>query len=816
MDDYEKLGAFYLGKLFDLENRQLRPDLLLYDSKDLTTHAVCVGMTGSGKTGLCLTLLEEAAIDGIPAIAIDPKGDLGNLLLTFPDLKATDFQPWIDPGEAARAQKSVEEYAQETADRWRSGLAEWGQTPERIARFRDAADAAIYTPGSTSGLPISVVQSFAAPAPIVMEDPDAFRERIVSTVSGLLTLLGIDPDPIRSREHILLSNLVEKAWKAGRTLDMAGLIREIQSPPLDKVGFLDVETFFPEKQRFELALRLNNLLATPAFAAWLEGEPLNIGRLLHTPEGKPRLSIMSIAHLSDPERMFFVTLLLSEIISWMRAQPGTSSLRALIYMDEVFGYFPPTANPPSKTPLLTLMKQARAYGVGIVLATQNPVDLDYKGLSNAGTWLLGRLQTERDKERVLEGLEGASSAAGMNFDRQRMGATLAGLGKRVFLMNNVHEDEPTVFQTRWALSYLRGPLTRQQIQTLMQPRKAAAATKDETPKPAAPPTVAAPSSATNQRPVVAAGVTEIFIEPQRATPKGAQLTYLPAMLGEVKVHFVASKWNIDEWQTVRLLSMVSDEMPGEMWEQASEIGEELESTSEPDETYQFAPVPNDLTNAKKVAKWDTALRNVLYQNQRLTVWRCAELKEISHSNESEGDFRVRLSEAARERRDAELERLRVRFAPKVRRLDERMRTAKQRVDREKSQASQQTYSAAVSFGQSILGALFGRKIASATNVGKAATSVRAAGRAVREQSDVGRAEESVEAIEQEMADLDAEFEEQRQKIQASAEPQNLALETIEVRCRKSDLSVTKLALAWTPWAIAPGAAPQALFEMGTK
>ena len=237
--------------------------------------------------------------------------------------------------------------------------------------------------------------------------------------------------------------MLDHAWRAGRDLDMAGLIHAVQSPPFDKVGVIDLETFFPAKERFALAMKLNNLIASPGFAAWMEGESLDVGGLLYTTEGKPRLSILSIAHLSDDERMFFVTILLNEVLAWIRTQPGTSSLRAVLYMDEIFGYFPPTAKPPSKMPMLTLLKQARAFGLGVVLATQNPVDLDYKGLSNAGTWFLGRLQTKRDKERVLEGLEGASNAAGQSFDRRKMDELLSSLGNRVFLMNNVHEDQPS-------------------------------------------------------------------------------------------------------------------------------------------------------------------------------------------------------------------------------------------------------------------------------------------------------------------------------------------------------------------------------------
>lgn len=489
MPDVDSKHHFYLGREHDLASGETSERPLLYASKDLTTHAVCVGMTGSGKTGLCVSLLEEAAMDGVPAIVIDPKGDLGNLLLAFPNLAPVDFLPWVDKTVAARNGQTPEEFAEQTANLWRDGLAKWGEGPERIARYNDAVERVIFTPGSTAGVPLSVLRDFAAPPKEMRDDAELFRERVASAVSGLLGLLGIDADPVRSREHILLSTILAHEWSKPRSLDVAGLIREIQTPPFDTVGVMDLETFFPEKERTKLAMDINNLLASPSFAGWMEGAPLDVQRLLYSEAGKPRLSIISIAHLDDSQRMFFVTILLNEVLAWMRTQPGTGSLRALVYMDEVFGYFPPVAEPPSKRPMLTLLKQARAFGVGCVLATQNPVDLDYKGLSNCGSWFLGRLQTERDKRRVIEGLEGASAEAGAGFDRGAMEATLAALGSRVFLLNNVHEDAHRVFHTRWALSYLAGPLTRDQIRSLTpQEVRAefltAAAPAEEQPEPA--------------------------------------------------------------------------------------------------------------------------------------------------------------------------------------------------------------------------------------------------------------------------------------------------------------------------------------------
>ena len=484
--DYEKLGAFYLGRPYDLGAKAPQPGLVLYDSKDLVTHAVCVGMTGSGKTGLCIAMIEEAALDGIPTIAIDPKGDLADLMLTFPQLRPEDFRPWVNEEDAAKNGLTVDAYAAQQAELWKSGLASWGEDGERIKRLRDAADFAVYTPGSNAGIPVSILASFAAPPAALRDDEELFRERVMTTVTSLLGLVGIEADPVKSREHVLLSTLVTNAWTQGQDLDIAKLVGQVQTPPVARIGVMDVESFYPATDRQKLALALNNLLAAPGFSAWLQGVPMDIATMLRTPEGKPRVAIVSIAHLADAERMFFVSLLLNQVLSWMRTQSGTTSLRAILYMDEIFGFFPPVATPPSKLPLLTILKQARAFGLGVVLATQNPVDLDYKGLSNAGTWLLGRLQTERDKARVLDGLEGVAAAANASFDKAAMSETLAGLGNRIFLMNNVHEDAPRVFETRWAMSYLRGPLTREQIKTLMDgkrptiPTGAAAAAADST------------------------------------------------------------------------------------------------------------------------------------------------------------------------------------------------------------------------------------------------------------------------------------------------------------------------------------------------
>ena len=467
METYEKLGSFYLGKTVDMDGQGQPPELVLYDSKDLTTHAVIIGMTGSGKTGLGVALLEEALLDKIPVIAIDPKGDLTNLALTFPGMQAEDLKPWVNPQEALAKGKTVEAYAVDEARKWTEGLAQWGQDTERITRLKNAAELKIYTPGSSAGASVSLLRKFSVPPDVVIDDPDLFSERIETTTSSLMALLDLDADPISSREHILVANIFSHTWREGQGLDLAGLIQAIQNPPFERVGIMNLDSFYPAKDRFALAMRINNLLAAPGFGAWLEGTPLSIPDLLHTPTGQPRASVFTISHLSDAQRMFFVSMLLNELLGWMRTQSGTTSLRAILYMDEVFGYFPPVSNPPSKTPLLRLLKQARAFGLGVVLATQNPVDLDYRGLSNTGTWLIGRLQTERDQMRVMDGLQGG--ALGGKMDAERLKPILAGLESRTFLLHNVHEDGPVVFKSRWALSYLRGPLTRDQIKQLAPP-----------------------------------------------------------------------------------------------------------------------------------------------------------------------------------------------------------------------------------------------------------------------------------------------------------------------------------------------------------
>lgn len=815
--DYEKLGVFYLGKVRD--GATTASDLVLYDSKDLVTHAVCVGMTGSGKTGLCIGLLEEAAIDGIPALIIDPKGDLGNLMLTFPGLAAQDFRPWINESDAQTKGLTPEQFAAQQAEVWKNGLADWGQSPERVARLRNAVEVVIYTPGSNAGIPLSVMRSFDCPPFEVMDDAELLRDRISTTVSSILGLAGLPSDNARAREHILLSTILQSAWAAGQNLDLAGIIASVQAPGFARVGVLELEAFYPAKERFELAMALNNLLASPQFTAWSQGQALDIGKLLYTEGGKPRLAIVSIAHLGDSERMFFVALFLNQFLAWVRSQSGTTSLRALLYMDEIAGYVPPVANPPSKQALLTLMKQARAFGVGVVLATQNPVDIDYKGLANAGTWFIGRLQTEQDKARLLDGLEGAMSTASRVFDRGAMDRVLSGLGKRVFLMNNVHEDGPVVFETRWCMSYLRGPLTRGQIKQLMDPMKsgtasgaavrgvsAAASTKVESAtarglKPAAPSVVAGAGAGTSasSRPVLPPDVPQYFVPLRGARQPGATLTYEPRLLGFSWVHFLDKKLGVDEDLPVSMSTAFGGGPVPIDWD----AGEKVDLTDkdverEPVEGAAFATLPSEAARAKSYADWSKKLADTLFRTQELTLLRSPSLERVSKPNESERDFRLRLVQAAREERDAFAEKLRAKYASKIATLEDRIRRAQQTVDVQKAQASQSKVNTALSIGAAILGGFLGRKAVSAGNVGKAATAMRAGSRAYQEAGDVKRAEENVGAMQQQLAELQAQFQSEVDAFSSRVDPTTETFEKVTLRPKKTDIRVDAVVLAWTP------------------
>ncbi len=791
---FEKLGLFYLGREVDAATRTRGEAPLLYDSSDLVTHGVIVGMTGSGKTGLGIDLIEEAAIDGVPVIAIDPKGDLGNLMLTFPGLSAAEFTPWVNPDEARRAGQSPEAFGQAEAERWTKGLAEWGQDGARITRLRDAAEFALYTPGSSSGRPLSIVQSFAAPEPAILNDPELLSDRVATAATSVLTLAGVTAEPMRSREHVLISTLFTEAWRAGIDLDLPALIAQVQTPAITKVGVLDLESFYPAKERFELAMQLNQLLAAPGFSAWLQGEPLNIDRLLYGANGHPRVSIISLAHLDDQERMFFVSLLLNELVGWMRSQRGTSSLRALVYFDEIAGFLPPVANPPSKAPLLTLLKQARAFGLGLTVATQNPVDLDYKALANAGTWMLGRLQTDRDKARVLDGLEGVAGTAGTGFDRAQIDRLLSSLGKRVFLLHNVHETAPVLFETRWALSYLRGPLGREEIRRLSGNVGADLQVR--------------PTGGSQDPPVRAAsklvqGAATPVLDPaiqQFFVPGGD--AYVPMVLGVARVTYADAKLGLDETREVAVLTPIGDGPVAVDWEHAGpadfSIADLLKAPEGDAAT--FAALPAPAAKPRSYATWEKDFSRWAAQSQSIELFKSPRARLVSAPEESERDFRVRLGHEAREARDAALTKVRDKYASKLTTLQDRIRRAEQTVQVQSEQASGAKVSAAVSIGATIFGALLGRKAVSAGTLGRATTAARGMGKVGKEAQDVTRAAETVTALTQQLNEQQAALEADLQAVAAEWDPAGDALERVLVKPKRGGVSVQLIALAWVPHA----------------
>ncbi|NQW05128.1 MAG: DUF87 domain-containing protein [Acidobacteria bacterium] len=792
MGDFEKLGLFYLGRPVDSATGTTQPEPFLLDSRDLATHAVCVGMTGSGKTGLCLSMLEEAAIDGVPVIAIDPKGDVGNVMLSFPALDAASFAPWVSADEAARAGLTVEAFAEREATKWRDGLAGWGQDGARITRMREAAEFAVYTPGSKAGTPLSVLSSLAAPPPAVRDDDEVLGDRVSSLVAALLGLLGIDADPLTSRDHILLSTIVRDAWADGRDVALGALIQQIQQPAITRLGVMELESFYPQKERFVLATRLNNLLASPGFAAWLDGEPLDIGRLLYNAAGKPRVSIISISHLDDAERMFVVSLILGEIVAWMRMQSGTTSLRALIYMDEVFGFLPPVANPPSKRPLLTLFKQARAFGVGVCLATQNPVDLDYKALSNAGTWFIGRLQTDRDRARLLDGLEGAG---GGTMDRAAAEAAITGLGKRRFLVHNVHRAAPVEIETRWCLSYLRGPLTREDLKRLARPLgqvlpPAPAATAVNQPS-------APTHTASVARPLLAPEIPQFF-----DGAGSSSAIWMPTLYGAARVTFADAKRGVDESRLVAVTVPIDPSTVVIDWDTGAPTDLRPEDLlAEAPETGSFGPLPAQAQQARAFVKWARDFDRWAGRTQRLTLFRHPGLSVVSQVDEDERDFRIRLASLAREARDATVDKMRTKFASKLRTAAEKVRRAEMALGKEQQDVSQHRVQAGLSvastIGSVMLGAIFGRRGGlTAGTIGKASTSAKGMMRGAKEAEDVKRAEQNLASAHEALATLEREMESAVAAVDSTSVVTD-ALETLTVAPKRGGINVQVVALVWT-------------------
>jgi hypothetical protein len=813
METVERLASFYLGTEYDLAKGQTLDSLVHYDARDLTTHAVVLGMTGSGKTGLGIILLEEAALDGVPSLVIDPKGDMTNLLLTFPDLRPEDFRPWVNPDDARRKDMDVDAFAAKTAEQWRKGLESSGEGPDRIRRLKEAADFAIYTPGSSAGLRLSILHTLKAPPLSWDTQSELIRDKIESVVSALLALVGVEADPVRSREHILLSNIFENAWRAGEDLDLAQLILRIQKPPFSQLGVFPVDTFFPEKDRMSLAMLLNGLMASPAFADWIQGEPLDINTLLQSPAGKPQVSVLYIAHLSEAERQFFVTLLLEQVVSWMSAQSGTTSLRALLYMDEMFGYLPPyPANPPTKKPLLTLLKQARAFGLGLILATQNPVDLDYKALSNAGTWFIGRMQTDRDKQRVLDGLEGVQVSAGgtsrADFDR-----IISALQSRVFLLHNVHEDHPLVFTTRWAMSYLRGPLTRTQVRQLVgeqptpptpQPQPQSQPQSQPQPQPELP---------YNQvPPQLPSAVQQVFLPVQVSldeamktlardrswsarsiTGQEGYLVYDPALLGLATVRFAHAKSRQTHSEEVAYLLHLDSPSSTVDWSQGKVELDARKTATRPAPKAYFGELPSDLGDSKRHTALKNEFDDYLYYNSKVTLRYNPHLKLYSEFDETDKAFQRRCREAASDARDAEAKKIKDQYERKIDQLEAKLQREERELEGDKTEYDARKQEEFLSGAETVLGIFTGRK----TTRGLSTASRKR--RLTRQaKADIKESEEAIDEMENELEDLKKEMQRELDEITDQWAQRIDDWEEEEVRPRRTDVQINLFALAWIP------------------
>jgi hypothetical protein len=831
-------GEFYLGRIFDPAKGKSSDQTLLYDPADLTTHAFVVGMTGSGKTGLCIGLLEEAALNGIPALMIDPKGDITNLLLHFPELLPQDFQPWVNPDEARRLGQTVAQAAEGAAASWKKGLADWGIEPERTQALNESAHFAVYTPGSDAGIPVSILASLKAPAIPWESNREVLREKISSTVIALLGLVGlVNIDPVRSREHILLSNIFENAWSHGQDLDLGELILQTQNPPFQKLGVFDVNTFFPQKDRFELAMLLNNILASPAFQTWIEGQPLDIQSLLYASDGKPRHSVFYIAHLSDSERMFFITLLFSAVEAWMRTQSGTNSLRSLVYFDEIFGYMPPTANPPSKQPMLRMLKQARAFGVGMVLVTQNPVDVDYKGLSNTGSWFIGKLQTDQDKQRLLDGLE---SAVPGGMDRAAYDKQISGLAKRVFLLHNVHSKGPVQFQTRWAMDYLPGPLTRTQIPQLnalagatLEATAVAAAEVSHPPSttsvsnssmqtkplavPAAGPVVRQPA-ASNGQPIAGSSITrqpapsgigEYFL-PNNLTlsealhAAGAEyqqaagsegVVYHPVLLAQTRTQFLNRKYNLDFELPQAVIVAAPDKRGVVRWENfpaAPLDPRKLED--QPAAQARFTSLDAPLSDARILNALQKDFADWAFRAAKVTVHANEKLKIYAGPETSQGEFRQKCADAAREQHETEVKKVSAGYATKLKALQEKLDREERELEQDQSKLSARRLDEIGNAAETVFSLFGGRKssrrISSALSKRRMASDASAS---VKESKDtIADLQAQIAGLEKEKAAAIAEVDKRWGEIASQSDE-------ITIAALKKDVNVELFGVAWFPY-----------------
>jgi hypothetical protein len=765
---YEKLGLFYLGRDIDKTTQEATDALTLLKNKNFTTHAAIIGMTGSGKTGLGIGLIEEAAIDNIPSILIDPKGDMGNLLLTDPTFNPKNFEPWVED-EANNKNENVASYAEKIASMWQKGIKSDYQDETRVAKLH-AVEKTIYTPGSSSGISINILGSLEAPPQEVLNDSDTFASYLKSTVSSLLSLIKIEADPVSSKEYLLIAQILANRWTAGESLSLEKLIAEVIAPEFDKVGVLPLESFYPQEKRFALATKFNAIIASPTFASWLQGDALDIQKLLYDENGKAKIAIMSIAHLSDEERMFFVTILLNKYIAWMRRQSGTSALKAILYMDEIYGYFPPSKNPPSKEPMMLLLKQARAFGTGVVLSTQNPVDLDYKGLSNIGTWFIGRLQTSQDIERVIDGLGGK---VGASYSKSEIKALLANLKKRTFFLKSAHLEDIRLFSTRWVMSYLKGPLKSAEISKLMAAKKAAK-----------------PQTLMSKVPKETGFENFVHldksIKQKYAVDVTGQNNFRATLQAKVEVHYFSSSKGIDENQELCLNLELYEEDTID-WENAENLERCPNYAESAPSNASYAPLPKEITNDKGLKRTKKELIDWIYKNKRLKLFKTTSPRLTSKPNESLADFKVRLKDILDEKREEEIEKLQKRYEKKEKMLLKRLQRAQEKVAKEEADASKSM----IDTGIAILGALFGRS--SSAKLGRAFSK---GSRAYKERGDIGRAQEALDEIHEELELLTEELEEKIEELAEKFDVDNVEIKDASMKPKKSDIDVEELLVVW--------------------
>jgi len=803
---------FTLGKLLDPQTHELTSDPLLYDPADLTTHAMCVGMTGSGKTGLCIDLLEEAALAGLPSILIDPKGDIVNLLLQFPDLQPQDFQPWVNVDDARRAKMTLEDYAAKKAEEWKAGLAQWGLNARDIQKLKGSVEWSVYTPGSDAGRPVSILKSLEAPEIPWDENQELLRERISGICSALLGLIGLEADPVKSREHILLANIFENAWKNGQPLDLAGLIAQVQTPPFPKLGVFEVERFYPEKERLELALALNAIVAAPSFQSWIQGEPLDIPTLLRAPNGQPRCSIFYVAHLTDAERMFFIALLLEQVGAWLRSQPGTTSLRGLLYFDEVYGYFPPYPhNPPTKAPLMRLLKQARAFGLGLALVTQNPGDLDYKGLTNTGTWFIGKLQTDRDKARLLEGLETISAQTRSSLDISNLDSLISSLAPRTFLLHNVHAPAPVVFHTRWAMSYLAGPLTREQIRALT-PKVEAGSQKLE---------VGRAFSATTRPPTsnlqLPTSIPQYFLPTTRSVEdavaawreeagrKTAQfgrnftVVYHPTLFAQATVRYFSTKANVNEDKRFAFLVKAGQLSTAPHWSEclAQPLAPASLSRTLPAGGVLSPDLPPGLGDPKKLAAWQKDLISYLYRTADFTLHHNPALKLYSRPGQSFEEFRAAGQRAAEARRAEEVEKIRARYDKKLDALEDKLYAEQRDLTQDQKELEARESESRWTTVENIVGVALGRSPHRMFS-----TSASKKRLAQRARDEVAQSQQLIADLQSLISNLKAEAQTQFQAIVDKWNAAAHDIHPLRLTPRRSDILVELFGVGWLPhWQI---------------